>query len=71
MGVAAMLATKKSAGVAPEMNLRNPLCADREAHKQGGPLGFETQMSKRRHQWPNTKTSDRHKLKKNYTTKVL
>ena len=30
-----MLAVKRSAGVAPEVNLRNPLQAGDEAHKQG------------------------------------
>ena len=29
-----MLANKRSAGVTPEVNLRNPLCAVDEVHKQ-------------------------------------
>ena len=33
---------KESAGVAPEMNLMNPLPAGNEAHKQGIHSGFET-----------------------------
>ena len=36
-GPAAMLATKKSAGVAPEMNLRNPLHTGDETLKRGNP----------------------------------
>ena len=36
-GSSAMLATKRSAGVAPEVNLRIPLCAGDEAHKLGDP----------------------------------
>ena len=32
-GPAAMLVIKKSAGVAPEVNLRNPLPTGNEAHK--------------------------------------
>ena len=32
-GLAAMLATKRSVGVTPEVNLRNPLHAGDEAHK--------------------------------------
>ena len=38
-----MLAIKRSAGVAPEVNLRNPLCTGQTAHKQGIHSGFETQ----------------------------
>ena len=34
-GLAAMLTSIQSAGVTSEMNLRNPLCAGEEAHKQG------------------------------------
>ena len=33
-----MLAIKRSAGVAPEVKLRNPLYVGDEAHKQGAPL---------------------------------
>ena len=42
-GSAAMLATKKSAGVSPKMNLRNPLQAGNEACKWWIHPGFETQ----------------------------
>ena len=38
-----MLATKRSAGVTPEVNLRNPLHAGEKTHKQGIHPGFETQ----------------------------
>ena len=41
-GSAAMLAAKKSAGVAPEVNLRNPLHAGDKACKWGFHSGFET-----------------------------
>ena len=34
----AMLAARRSAGVALEENLRNPLCAGDEVHKRGNPL---------------------------------
>ena len=37
-----MLAVKRSAGIALEVNLRNPLHAAEEAHKQGIQPGFET-----------------------------
>ena len=37
-----MLAVKRSAGVAPEVNLRNPLYARDKAHKQRTHPGFET-----------------------------
>ena len=43
-----MLTFIQSAGVTPEVNLRNLLCAGEEAHKQGNPPWFETQG--RRHQ---------------------
>ena len=39
---AAMLATNRSAGVASEVNLRNPLRAGKKACKQGIHPGFET-----------------------------
>ena len=39
---AAMLAINRSAGVAPEVNLRNPLDARDETCKQGILTGFET-----------------------------
>ena len=42
-GSAAMLATKRSAGVAPTVNLRNPLHAADEVHKQEIHPGFESQ----------------------------
>ena len=38
-----MLAVKRSAGVAAEVNLRNPLYADNKAGKQGIHPGFEIQ----------------------------
>ena len=38
-----MLAAKRSAGVAPEMNLRNSLHAGDKARKRGIHPGFETQ----------------------------
>ena len=47
-GSPAMLATNRSAGVTPEMNLRNPFQAGKIASKQGIHPGFETQG--RRHQ---------------------
>ena len=40
-GSAAMLTSIQLAGVTPEVNLRNPLCAGEEAHKGIHP-GFET-----------------------------
>ena len=40
---AAMLATKRSAGIIPEVNLRNPLHAGNEACRQGIHRGVETQ----------------------------
>ena len=43
-----MLATKRSSGGAPEVNLRNPLHASNEESKKGIYPGFETQ--RRRHQ---------------------
>ena len=42
-GLAAMLGAKRSAGVAPEVNLRNPLHRGNEAHKRGNHPRFETQ----------------------------
>ena len=42
-GSAAMLAIKMSAGVAPEVNVRNPLHTDENTLKQGIYPGFETQ----------------------------
>ena len=38
-----MLAAKRSAGVAPEVRLRNPLHTGNKACKRGIDLGFETQ----------------------------
>ena len=37
-GSAALLAAKRSASVAPEVNLRVPLHAGNKAHQQGDPL---------------------------------
>ena len=42
-GSAAMLTSIQSAGVAPEVNLRNSLHAGNKTHKQGIDPGFETQ----------------------------
>ena len=42
-----MLATKRSAGVAPEVNLRNLSHAGKEARKWGRHPGFETQGRRR------------------------
>ena len=42
-GSAAMLATKRSAGVTPEVNLGKPLNVGNQARKQGIHPGFETQ----------------------------
>ena len=50
-----MLAAKRSAGVAPEVNLRNLLCAGEEARKRGIHPGFETQ--ERHHQKSKTGVS--------------
>ena len=44
----AMLAVQRLAGVAPEVNLGNPLCTRKKAHKLGIHPGFETQV--RHHQ---------------------
>ena len=41
-GSAAMLPIKRSAGVASEVNLRNPLYVGKKAHKKGIHPGFET-----------------------------
>ena len=41
-GSAAMLAVKRSAGVTPEVNLRNTLHTDEKAHKWGIHSDFET-----------------------------
>ena len=45
--------TKRSAGVAPEVNLRNPLHTGEEAHNRWVHPGFETQG---RHHHQNSKT---------------
>ena len=42
-GLAAMLDTKRSADLVSEVNLRKPLHAADEAHKQGTQPGFESQ----------------------------
>ena len=47
-GLAAVLVIKMSAGVTPEVDLRNPMHTDKEACKQGIHSGFET--LNRRHQ---------------------
>ena len=47
-GSAAMLPAKRSAGIASEVNARNPLHTGDEACKQGIHTGFETEA--RRHQ---------------------
>ena len=44
-GLATMLTSIQSAGVTPEVNLRNSLHAGNKAHKQGIHPGFETQGS--------------------------
>ena len=49
------MAVKRSAGVAPEVNLRNPLHAGEEARKPAIHPGFETQG--RRHQKSKTGVS--------------
>ena len=41
-GLAAMLASKRTAGVSPKVNLSNLLHASDEAHKPGIYSGFET-----------------------------
>ena len=55
-GSAAVLAAKRSAGIAPEANLRNPLRAGDETRRQGNPPGFETldfnRSLKQGYQWP-------------------
>ena len=62
-GLVAMLAIMRSAGVAREVNLRNPLDAGNEAYKQEIYPGFETQgrchqKSKRRVPVGPTKRTD-------------
>ena len=71
-----MLAVKRSAGVAPEVNLRNPLCAVKIACKWGIHPGFKTQG--RRHQKSRTgvsvapqKVRVLQKLKKNVQNNFL
>ena len=58
-GSAAMLTTIQSAGVAPEVNLRNPLCAGDKACKRFTlalkPRGDITRSPKQGYQWPNKK----------------
>ena len=53
-GLAAMLAVKRLASVAPEVNLRNPLSTGNKAYKRGIHPDFETQ--ERLHQ--KSKTDD-------------
>ena len=43
-GMVAMLVIKRSAGVAPEVTLRNPMHGGNKACKQGIHSGFETQV---------------------------
>ena len=65
---AAMLAAKRSAGVAPEVNLRHPLCAGEEAHKRRiHPLKLRAEVIrslKQGYQWPHKKDSCPPKFKK-------
>ena len=50
---AARMAIKSmSAGVAPEVSLRNPLHADDEGCKRGIQPGFKTRCPKHGYQWP-------------------
>ena len=44
-GSAAILAIKRSAGIAPEVNLRNPLHTGDEAYKRGIQPGFKTKTT--------------------------
>ena len=53
-----MLTSIQSAGVAPVVNLRNPLCTGKEARKQGIHPGFEIQG--RHHQKSKTGVSMDH-----------
>ena len=61
-GSAAMLTSIHSAGVAPEVNLRNPLSAGEVAHKWGNPaLALKpradiTRSPKQGYQWPTKRT---------------
>ena len=41
-GSAALVAVKRSAGVAPEVNLRNPLHGGKKAYEQGIHIDFAT-----------------------------
>ena len=64
------MVTKKSAGVASEVNLRNPLHAGDKAHKQGGSLALKpkadvTRGIKQRYQSPHKKTGILQNLFKN------
>ena len=50
---ATMLAAKRSAGVAPEVKLRNQLRKGNEACKRGDPLALKPSADlKRGYQWP-------------------
>ena len=57
-------AAKRSAGVAPEVDLRHPLCADEEAYKQGihpvvlKPRADVTGSLKQGYQWSHQKDRD-------------
>ena len=50
-----MLFIKRSAGVAPEVKLRNPLHAGKKADKQGIHAVLETQGTYHIFQWPHKK----------------
>ena len=69
IGSNAMLAVKRLAGVAPEVNLRNPLYAGHEACKPGINPGFENQgnchqKSETGYQWPYKRTDALQKFEK-------
>ena len=61
-----MLAIKRSAGVAPEVNVRTPLHAGEKACKPGIHPAFETQgrSMKKGYQWPHKKKLCFPKIKK-------
>ena len=52
----AMMAAKTSASVAPDINLRNPLCVGKEACKQGiHPGQTSPEVQKQGYQWRHKK----------------
>ena len=61
IGSAAMLAAKRSAGVTPEVNLREdvthvpPSCVNKAAHSTLKPRGDITRSPKQGYQWPHKK----------------